>query len=103
MLMPTKSFDFIAFEDITSNRIDVTYLVNVIGELTESNEDLELDESIKYGEQITDVDTHPRNKGDCFPLSTLSPCTIHCIVRPRPPGVDRAPSSSTCRRSDMIK
>ncbi|MQM21759.1 hypothetical protein Taro_054805, partial [Colocasia esculenta] len=34
MLMPTKSFDFIAFEDITSNRIDVTYLVDVIGELT---------------------------------------------------------------------
>ncbi|MQL78765.1 hypothetical protein Taro_011183, partial [Colocasia esculenta] len=34
MLMPTTSFDFIAFEDITSNRIDVTYLVDVIGELT---------------------------------------------------------------------
>ncbi|MQL77619.1 hypothetical protein Taro_010038 [Colocasia esculenta] len=34
MLMPTKSFDFIAFEDITSNRIDVTYLVGVIRELT---------------------------------------------------------------------
>ncbi|MQL77931.1 hypothetical protein Taro_010329 [Colocasia esculenta] len=34
MLMPTKSFDFITFEDITSNRIDVTYLVDVIGELT---------------------------------------------------------------------
>ncbi|MQL72721.1 hypothetical protein Taro_005049 [Colocasia esculenta] len=172
MLMPTKSFDFIAFEDITSNRIDVTYLVDVIGELTgienieewenngnktkrltfeledeqllggqelsskisqistqssyslkedllqlterkfldkiretrqESNENLELDESIKQGEQITDVDT------DTFSI-TCSSSSITPLKRSIPDNdrgedlsVDNVPAQHSCSKMKKIK
>ncbi|MQL85596.1 hypothetical protein Taro_018115 [Colocasia esculenta] len=64
MLMPTKSFDFIAFKDITSNRIDVTYMVVVIGELTLTEDLFQLTER-KFLDEIRE--THQDGDTESFP------------------------------------
>ncbi|MQM16748.1 hypothetical protein Taro_049707 [Colocasia esculenta] len=92
-------------KDPTTQLLALSHCLNsrMYGHGKESNENLELDESIKHGEQITDVDT------DTFSI-TCSSSSITPLKRSIPDNdrgedlsVDTVPAQHSCSKMKKIK